>query len=170
MEFDAFTGQGWTQVGELLLAFVLASLIGLERELRGKSAGLRTQALVGVASALMIMVSKYAFFDVLEENLVMLDPSRVAAGIMAGIGFIGGGLILARNGLVHGLTTAAAVWMTSAVGMTAGGGLWLLALVATALYFVTTVGYTAIVKRLPQHHADRAGKDDTGPTFAADDD
>jgi len=149
-------GQGWVQLGELGLAFVLSSLIGLERELRGKHAGLRTQSLVGTASALMMLVSKYAFFDVLSDQ-VNLDPSRVAAGIMAGIGFIGGGLILARNGVVHGLTTAAAVWMTAAVGLAAGGGLWLVATAATLLYFVAVVGYTQIVKRLPQHHADRAG-------------
>ncbi len=144
-------GQGWVQVGELVLAFALSSLIGLERQLRRKSAGLRTQALVGTASALMLLISKYAFFDVLAPGSVVLDPSRIAAQIVSGIGFLGGGLILARRGIVRGLTTAAAVWVTAAIGMAAGGGLWLLALVVTALYFVAVFGYTAIIRRLPGH-------------------
>src|SRR5690606_27879424 len=81
-----FTGQGWLQVGELLLAFVLSALIGLERQLRRHSAGIRTQAIVGTAAALFVLVSKYGFFDVLGTN-VTLDPSRVAAQVVTGIGF-----------------------------------------------------------------------------------
>jgi len=144
-------GQGWVQIGEVLLAFALSSLIGLERQLRGKSAGLRTQALVGTASALMLLVSKYGFFDVLSAGTVVLDPSRVAAQIVTGVGFLGAGLILTRRGVVRGLTTAAAVWLTAAVGMAAAAGLWLLALVVTALYFVSVSGYTAIIRALPSN-------------------
>jgi len=144
-------GQGWVQVGEVLLAFALSSLIGLERQLRGKSAGLRTQALVGTAAALMLLVSKYGFFDILSAGTVVLDPSRIAAQIVTGVGFLGAGLILTRRGVVRGLTTAAAVWLTAAVGMAAGAGLWLLALVVTALYFVSVTGYTAIIRSLPSN-------------------
>jgi putative Mg2+ transporter-C (MgtC) family protein len=143
------SGQGWEQVGELLLAFVLASLIGLERQLRGKSAGLRTQAIVGTSAALILLVSKFGFSDVLTSGTVVLDPSRVAAQIVSGIGFLGAGLILTRRGAVHGLTTAAAVWETAAIGMAAGAGLWLLALVVTALHFVTVFGYTMLARHLP---------------------
>jgi putative Mg2+ transporter-C (MgtC) family protein len=82
-------------IGLLLLAFVLSTLIGLERRLRGRNAGLRTQAIVGTSSALFILVSKYGFFDVLGDE-VSFDPSRVAAGIVSGIGFLGAGLILSR--------------------------------------------------------------------------
>ncbi|GIH17523.1 hypothetical protein Raf01_56950 [Rugosimonospora africana] len=89
------TGQGWTQLGELALALVLSAAIGLERELRQKSAGLRTHTLVGFSSALIMLVSKYGFTDVLGEH-VTLDPSRVAARIVSGIGFIGGGLIFSK--------------------------------------------------------------------------
>lgn len=140
-------GQGWVQVGELVLAFALASLIGLERQLRSKSAGLRTQAIVGTAAALMLLVSKYGFSDVLVTGHVVLDPSRVAAQIVSGVGFLGAGLILTRRGAVRGLTTAASVWETAAIGMAAGAGLWLLALVVTALHFVIVFGYTALIVR-----------------------
>jgi putative Mg2+ transporter-C (MgtC) family protein len=91
------------------LAFGLSSLIGLEREWRQKSAGLRTHTLVGTGAALLVVVSKYGFSDVLGPH-VILDPSRVAAGIVSGIGFIGGGLIFVRGDAVRGLTTAAIVW------------------------------------------------------------
>src|ERR1700710_1147975 len=128
----AAQGQGWRQVGELLLAFGLSSVIGFERQFRGKSAGLRTQTIVGTASALILLVSKYGFADVLSPGTVVLDPSRVAAQIVSGIGFLGAGLIITRRGTIRGLTTAAAVWETAAIGMAAGAGLGLLALIVTA--------------------------------------
>lgn len=143
-----FYGQGPLQVGELLLAFLLSSLVGLERQLRGKSAGLRTQAIVGTTAALLLIVSKYGFTDVLSAGTITLDPSRVAAQVVSGVGFLGAGLILTRRGAVRGLTTAAAVWETAAIGMAAGAGLWLLALVVTALHFVIAFGFTALVRRL----------------------
>src|SRR5580698_5123390 len=104
--FLDFTGQGWVQLSELALAFVLSALIGLEREIRQKSAGLRTHTLVGVAAALIMLVSKYGFMDVLANGRVVLDPSRVAAQVVSGIGFIGGGVIFMRRDVVRGLTTA----------------------------------------------------------------
>ncbi len=143
------TGQGWKQIGELLLAFALSSVVGLERELRGKSAGLRTQAIVGTASALILLVSKYGFSDVLLDGRVVLDPSRVAAQIVSGIGFLGAGLIITRRGAIRGLTTAAAVWETAAIGMAAGGGLWLLAVVVTVVHFVIVLGYSYLGRWLP---------------------
>ena len=145
----ALAGQGWKQVGELALAFVLSSLIGVEREWRQKSAGLRTHTLVGVGAALFLLVSKYGFSDVLGSNVV-LDPSRVAAGIVSGIGFIGGGLIFVRGDAVRGLTTAAIVWITAAIGMACGAGLWLLALVVTGGHFVVVLGYPSLAAKLPR--------------------
>jgi putative Mg2+ transporter-C (MgtC) family protein len=142
------TGQGWPQIGELALAFVLSAAIGLERELRQKSAGLRTHTLVGFAAALIVLVSKYGFTDVLGEHVV-LDPSRVAAQIVSGIGFIGGGLIFVRRDAVRGLTTAAVVWLTAAVGMAAGAGLPVLALAVTAGHFVVVFGLGPLAARLP---------------------
>jgi putative Mg2+ transporter-C (MgtC) family protein len=102
-------GQSWIQLSELALAFVLSALIGLEREMRQKSAGLRTYTLVGFSSALIMLVSKYGFTDVLEGGRIVLDPSRMAAQIVSGIGFIGGGVIFVRKDIVRGLTTASIV-------------------------------------------------------------
>ncbi|MGH3867981.1 MAG: MgtC/SapB family protein [Pseudonocardiaceae bacterium] len=145
-------GQGWRQVGELLVAFGLSSVIGLEREIRGKSAGLRTQAIVGTSAALILLVSKYGFFDVLVAEQVVLDPSRVAAQIVSGVGFLGAGLIITRQGAVRGLTTAAAVWETAAIGMAAGAGMALLAVVVTGLHFVIVLGFTLLTQHLPGAH------------------
>jgi putative Mg2+ transporter-C (MgtC) family protein len=142
-------GQGWKQIGELGLAFGLSSLIGLEREWRQKSAGLRTHTLVGVGAALFVIVSKYGFGDVLSSRVV-LDPSRVAAQIVSGIGFIGGGLIFVRGDAVRGLTTAAIVWMTTAIGMACGAGLAILAIAATAGHFLVVLGYPTLAARLPR--------------------
>ncbi|MDN3359220.1 MgtC/SapB family protein [Actinomadura sp. DC4] len=147
--FGEPTGQGWPQAGELLIALALSAVIGLEREFRQKSAGLRTHTIVGFAAALIMLVSKYGFTDVLGDHVV-IDPSRVAAQIVSGIGFIGGGLIFVRRDAVRGLTTAAAVWLTAAVGMAAGAGLWRLALLVTAGYFLVVFGLTPLAARLPR--------------------
>ena len=150
-------GQGWVQVGELLLAFALSSVVGLEREFRGKPAGIRTQSIVGTASALILLVSKYGFADVLTPGSVVLDPSRVAAQIVSGVGFLGAGLIVTRRGAIRGLTTAAAVWETAAIGMAAGAGLPLLALVVTVLHFVIVLGYTPLGRWIStRSHTERA--------------
>lgn len=143
------SGQGLKQIGELALAFGLSSLIGLEREWRQKSAGLRTHTLVGTGAALFLIISKYGFSDVLGPHVV-LDPSRVAAQIVTGIGFIGGGLIFVRGDVVRGLTTAAIVWMTAAIGMACGAGLVILALVATAAHFVVVFAYRPLAAALPR--------------------
>jgi putative Mg2+ transporter-C (MgtC) family protein len=140
------------QLVELGSAFCLSALIGLERELRQKSAGLRTYALVGLASALFMLVSKYGFGDVLVADNVVVDPSRVAAQIVSGIGFLGAGLIFVRADAVKGLTTAATVWLTAAVGMACGAGLSLLATVTTFGYFVVALVFPPLLRRLHGHH------------------
>ena len=109
--FFSGAGQSSRQTVELLAAFGLTALIGLERTVQGKSAGLRTQTIVGTSAALIMLVSKYGFFDVLQADVVAVDPSRVAAQIVSGIGFLGAGIIITRRGAVHGLTTAAAIWV-----------------------------------------------------------
>jgi putative Mg2+ transporter-C (MgtC) family protein len=140
----------WELLWRLGLALVLSTAIGLEREVRQKSAGLRTYTLVGLGSALFLLVSEYGFFDELERGRVVLDPSRVAAQIVSGIGFIGGGLIFVRRDSVRGLTTAAGVWLTAAVGMAAGGGLAVLAIASTLAYLLITTTYPLIARRLPR--------------------
>jgi putative Mg2+ transporter-C (MgtC) family protein len=141
--------QEWRQMGELGLAFGLASLIGLEREWRHKATGLRTHTLVGVGAALFVLVSKYGFSDVPGAN-IGVDPSRVAAQIVSGIGFIGAGIIFVRGDAVRGLTTAAIVWMTAAIGMACGAGLTFIALVATAAHFVVVLVYPGLLAALPR--------------------
>jgi putative Mg2+ transporter-C (MgtC) family protein len=142
--------EGWAQIGELALALLLSALIGLEREVRQKSAGLRTHTLVGLGAALFMLVSKYGFNDVLEPGRIVLDPSRVAAQIVTGVGFLGAGLIFVRHDSVRGLTTAASIWVTAAIGACAGAGLPILAAVTTAIYFVVAIGFSEIARRLPR--------------------
>jgi putative Mg2+ transporter-C (MgtC) family protein len=124
---------------ELGIALLLSMTVGFERQLRGKQAGLRTHALVGLGSALFMLVSKYGFNDLLGVHGVSLDPSRVAAQIVSGIGFLGAGIIVFRSDAVRGLTTAASVWLTAAIGMACGGSLFVLAGVVTAAYFLVVL-------------------------------
>ncbi|MFR0355003.1 MgtC/SapB family protein [Streptomyces sediminimaris] len=146
--WDVGNGQGLRQLSELGLALLLSSLIGWERAAQQKSAGLRTHTLVGIASALMMEVSQHGFTNVLGLDNVSFDPSRVAAQIVSGIGFIGGGLIFVRRDAVRGLTTAATIWLTCAVGMACGGGLPVLAGAVTALHFVVVRGFPLFTERL----------------------
>ncbi len=138
----------WDLIWRLGLALVLSSAIGLEREQRQKAAGLRTYTLVGMGSALFMLISKYGFFDVLEANVV-LDPSRVAAQIVSGIGFIGAGLIFVRRDSVRGLTTAAGIWLTAAIGAACGASFPVLAIGTTVAYFAVVFGLAPLARRLP---------------------
>jgi putative Mg2+ transporter-C (MgtC) family protein len=139
----------WEVIWRLGLALALSSCIGVEREMRQKSAGLRTYALVGLGSALFMLISKYGFFDVLKVNEVILDPSRVAAQIVSGIGFIGAGLIFVRRDAVRGLTTAAGVWLTAAVGTAAGAGLPVLATATTVGYLIVAFAFPRLMAWIP---------------------
>ncbi len=142
------TGQSAKQFTELAVAFLLSAAIGLERELRHKSAGLRTYTVVGTSAALFLLVSKYGFTDVLVKDTIVLDPSRVAAQIVSGIGFIGAGIIFVQGNRVKGLTTAATVWLVTAVGMACGAGLPWLALAVTAAYFVVALLFPLLVRQI----------------------
>ena len=111
---------------DLILAAFLGFFIGLERKFRYKEAGIRTHTIVSVGAALMMIISRHAFGN-------DADTARVAAQIVAGVGFLGAGIIVYKKNVVHGLTTAAGVWTTAGVGMACGGGLWLIAIIATAI-------------------------------------
>ncbi|MEJ2890001.1 MgtC/SapB family protein [Actinomycetospora aeridis] len=154
-EFIAY-GDQWALLAPLGLALVLCSLIGIERELAAKSAGLRTHTLVGVGSAAFMLVSKYGFDDLLANSDVSLDPSRVAAQIVSGLGFIGGGLIFVRRDAVRGLTTAATVWTVAAVGMAAGAGLPVLAAAGVVVHYVVTRGFRPISRLISRRAGERA--------------
>src|SRR5580693_7886099 len=142
-------GQGIKQIVELGTAFLLSAAIGLEREIRHKSAGLRTYTVVGTAAALFLLISKYGFTNVLIADRIVLDPSRVAAQIVTGIGFIGAGLIFVRGDRVAGLTTAATVWLVTGIGMACGAGLPLLAVAVTGAYFVVALFFPLLIRLLP---------------------
>jgi putative Mg2+ transporter-C (MgtC) family protein len=116
-----------TNMFRLLFASFLSGLIGIEREVHGRAAGFRTHLLVGVATCLMMIVSEYFFekYGDLSSNIaVRLDPARVAAQIVVGIGFLGAGVIIKSGRVVRGLTTAACLWMVAGVGMAVGIGLY----------------------------------------------
>jgi putative Mg2+ transporter-C (MgtC) family protein len=121
---------------------------------RAKSAGLRTHTLVGLGSAVFMIVSKYGFGDLIDVQGVSVDPSRVAAQVVSGIGFIGGGLIFVRRDIVRGLTTAATVWLAAAVGMAAGAGLPLLAIGATLSHFLITLAFPPVTRALVHRRAE----------------
>lgn len=134
---------------ELLVAtFILCSLVGIERQIRQKSAGYRTHVLVGLGSCAFTLVSAYGFSTVLADE-VNLDPSRIAAQIVSGIGFLGAGVIFKGHNVVRGLTTAATVWVAAAVGMACGAGMLSLGIALTALHLLTLFVFAPLVRRLP---------------------
>jgi putative Mg2+ transporter-C (MgtC) family protein len=128
-----------TDTLRLLVAAVLGSLVGFERERLLWAAGIRTDMLVCVGACLFMIVSAYGFAPVLGPNVV-LDPSRVAAQVVSGIGFLGAGAILARGEIVKGLTTAAIIWTVAAIGLAVGGGLYFAAGVSTAVILAILAG------------------------------
>ncbi|MBP2058747.1 putative Mg2+ transporter-C (MgtC) family protein [Lactobacillus colini] len=123
----------------VLVAALCGGIIGYERATQRKSAGMRTHMVVAVASALFMIVSKYGFFDLLRLNDISLDPSRIAAQIVTGISFIGAGTILVRREQVSGLTTAAGVWATAAIGTAIGAGMYIIGVVSTIFLFIIQI-------------------------------
>lgn len=126
----------WELVLRLFVAGVMGICIGLEREYRAKEAGYRTHFLVALGSALLMIVSQYGFTNVLVPGLVHVDPSRIAAQVVTGIGFIGAGTIILQKQIVRGLTTAAGIWATSGIGLTIGAGMYAIGITATILVLI----------------------------------
>ena len=158
----------WDFVGRLVLAAIFGTIIGLDREYREKEAGFRTHFLVSLGSALMMIVSQYGFSEILTHDGVSLDPSRIAAQVVSGIGFIGAGTIIFNHQIVRGLTTAASLWATAGIGLTAGAGMSWLALAATILTLVALEGLSLVFRSLGSRRmvvvfsaSDRAGVADT---------
>jgi len=130
----------------LIVAAALGLAVGFEREIHGHPAGLRTHMLVSSGSALFTVLSAYGFSDV--PNSAPIDPTRIAAQIVSGIGFLGAGAILKDGIVIRGLTTAASLWATSAVGMAAGAGEYIIAAVATGTILVSLWPINALAERL----------------------
>lgn len=158
----------WDFVWRLVLAALFGTIIGLDREYREKEAGFITHFLVSLGSALMMIVSQYGFSEILTHDGVSLDPSRIAAQVVSGIGFIGAGTIIFNHQIVRGLTTAASLWATAGIGLTAGAGMSWLALAATILTLVALEGLSLVFRSLGSRRmvvvfsaSDRAGVADT---------
>lgn len=158
----------WDFVWRLVLAAIFGTIIGLDREYREKEADFRTHFLVSLGSALMMIVSQYGFSEILTHDGVSLDPSRIAAQVVSGIGFIGAGTIIFNHQIVRGLTTAASLWATAGIGLTAGAGMSWLALAATILTLVALEGLSLVFRSLGSRRmvvvfsaSDRTGVADT---------
>ena len=127
----------------LILRIVVACLcgaaIGYERSVRQKDAGIRTHIIVALGAALMMIVSKYGFFDVVIHDSVQVDASRIASTITTGISFLGAGVIFVRNASIKGLTTAAGIWATAGVGIAIGSGMYLIGILAAALMIIIQI-------------------------------
>lgn len=161
----------------LTLAAVLGSIVGFERERLDKAAGIRTHMLVGMGSCLFMIISAYGFQHLMRTGFpgmpdsarISFDPSRIAAQIVSGIGFLGAGTILFKRDTIRGLTTAAGMWAVAAVGMAIGGGLYLEAAIATILTLIILAGVKPLEKKLfykrhfslfiiEEHHAEQLSK------------
>ena len=144
----------WEFALRIVLSSVCGCIIGLERSDRQKGAGIRTHSIVALGSALMMIVSKYAFFDVVIFESISLDASRIAANIITGISFVGAGIIFARGYTITGLTTASGIWATAGVGMALGGGMYEIGLFSTGLIVLVQMmmhGFLAKLERTTSH-------------------
>jgi putative Mg2+ transporter-C (MgtC) family protein len=137
----------------LFCAAVLGGIIGLEREYRSKEAGFRTHFLVALGSALFMIVSAYGFTDALNNDLQRWDLSRVAAQVVSGIGFIGAGTIIFRKteNIVSGLTTAAGLWVTAAIGLACGGGMYILSFGSTLMVLLGLEAFNYFLHKFDKH-------------------
>ena len=127
----------WVFIFRLLTATVLGAVIGFEREYHAKEAGIRTHLLVALGACLFMILSVYGFDFMLERDHVSFDPSRIASQVVTGIGFIGAGTIILQKQMVRGLTTAAGLWVTAAIGLACGNGMFIIAAVTTVIVLVS---------------------------------
>lgn len=137
----------------LVIASLCGALIGYERAIQRKSAGVRTHIVVAFSSALFMILSKYGFADLMRISGMEYDASRIAAQIVSGISFIGAGTILVKKSQISGLTTAAGVWATAAIGMAIGSGLYFLGIIATAILFIVQMIFhdDTIINKIIMH-------------------
>ncbi len=129
-EFLQATIGQWELLVRLLVACVCGCVIGVERSFRQKEAGIRTHVILALGAALMMIVSKYGFFDLVAQN-IDADGSRIASNIVTGISFLGAGVIFVRGGSIKGLTTAAGIWATADIGMALGAGMYTIGIACT---------------------------------------
>ena len=139
----------------IAVAALLGAIIGLDREYRTKAAGFRTHCLVALGSALFMIVSVHGFDDLPKDQMTLrMDPARIAAQVVTGIGFIGAGTIIFQKNMVKGLTTAAGLWVTAAIGLACGVGMHWLAAFATLLVIICFEGFNIFLRRMHHDHED----------------
>jgi putative Mg2+ transporter-C (MgtC) family protein len=141
----------WHIFLQLLIATLLGACVGIEREYKGKPAGVKTYALVSLGSALFIILGQRAFYEVGAVN-TSFDPSRTLSAVIMGMGFLGGGLIIKREFEVEGLTTAAGLWIAAAIGATVGIGLSIVAVFVTLLTLFILHGFATFENRYIRRH------------------
>lgn len=145
-----FSPHNWDMILRLLLATVLGGAVGIERGSGDRPAGFRTHILVCTGSALIMLVSMYGFDDSYVSgisNANNRDSARIAAQVVSGIGFLGAGTIMHEGVTVRGLTTAASLWMVSAIGLAAGAGMYVISIISTAIMLITLVSFRSLEKR-----------------------
>jgi putative Mg2+ transporter-C (MgtC) family protein len=143
----------WEFILRIFVAALLGGAIGLEREYRAKEAGLLTLFLVALGSAVFMIVSAYGFDGVMNTPEHRWDVSRVAAQVVSGIGFIGAGTIIFHKSenVVRGLTTAAGLWVTAAIGLACGGGMYVLSIASTVLVLVGLEAFNFVLRKIDKH-------------------
>jgi putative Mg2+ transporter-C (MgtC) family protein len=140
-------------IARLSIAAVLGSVIGFERQRKDGSAGLRTHMLVCLGSTLVMLVSAFGFEDILGRPAIVLDPSRIAAQVISGIGFLGAGtIIFLRPRIIRGLTTAAGLWTVAAIGLAVGAGLYIAATASTAIALLILAVIKPLENKMPGVH------------------
>ncbi len=138
---------------KIFLAVLLSGIIGFEREIRNKGAGLRTHILVGVGSALIVLTSYHVF--VIFKDITVVDPTRMISGIVTGIGFLCAGTIIRAGTHVSGLTTAATLWIVSGIGTAVGAGDYTAAILVTFVVFVVLIGIRSLERKLATHFKEK---------------
>lgn len=147
-------GNGWGNMLLILISLsltvILSSFIGLEREVRGRSAGLRTHLLVSVGSAIIMIISIYGFPALASGQT--RDPARLAAQVVTGVGFLGAGAIIHYAGGIKGLTTASTIWLSMAIGLACGSMNFILAIISTILVMIVLITFRRLERRVTKHH------------------
>lgn len=136
----------------LLIAILLGGIIGIEREINGKPAGLRTNIIICLGAAAFTIIARYLSAD--TES-----ATRVTAGIVTGVGFLGAGVLIHEGGGIHGLTTAASIWLVTSIGIACGAGLYILAVAVTVLAVVVLLGLQPITKKIREKYAGHSDED-----------
>lgn len=151
MNFDFIYDYQINFIFRIIVAGVCGIFIGMERKNRAKEAGIRTHCIVACAAALMMIISKYGFFDMTMSGDIRLDPSRMAQGIVTGVGFLGAGMIYFQRGTLIGLTTASGIWAVSGIGMAIGSGMYIVGISSTFIILIVQLLFHRKHKLSTQH-------------------